>query len=305
MNHSPVSSDIWTNFSLEKKRRKKARFVASLFSLIGIVLIGAVIWFVLPVLHLSKEDAGQMKTIAAPAYQSGNSEAKTMGNSYTSTLQSVSVETAIESEEIFGEADNRAAGNALTRLLFARDVGNNTYAKVSSDPPPSFVSVAPHYPAGPQQIALMFSDEEQVQEYPVGVASFSRSEVSGIAGEWRVRPWTRPAWIPESADCGDPGTVVIGGHVSWYTQPGPFYDLAALQEGDQIHCQDAAGTWYVYEVSARWRTDYNDTVSYLLPPQEGETESVLNLYSCTREVRGVSVIRAQLVPGATEEQEQS
>ena len=155
---------------------------------------------------------------------------------------------------------------------------------------PMFAPVSQAPPAGPQQLRLGITTT-----MPIGVATFASTEIAGAAGEWRVRPWWRPAWVPESVDCGQTGTAVIAGHVAWYTQPGPFADLATLTEGDVVACQDKAGRWHQYRVTQRWRTAYHDTTSYWLPPQPDEGEAILSLYTCTHEVTGIAVVRAVLI----------
>lgn len=55
---------------------------------------------------------------------------------------------------------------------------------------------------------------------------------------------TGPGRYPGAADPGHPGNFAVAGHRTTYGQP--FWNLDQLQEGDEIHVTDRAGTTWVY-----------------------------------------------------------
>jgi hypothetical protein len=153
---------------------------------------------------------------------------------------------------------------------------------------PTFVKAAHRAPGGPSQIRIGTSS------HSLGIAALTAPSLPGAAGEWTVRVWFRPAWIPDSVDCGQPGTTAIAGHVSWYGQPGPFHDLGAVTVGETVDCLAQDGRWYTYTVVEAVRVPYEDTRYYWRAP-DGDYESVLSLFTCTPELDGIIVIRALLI----------
>ena len=56
------------------------------------------------------------------------------------------------------------------------------------------------------------------------------------------------AWYNESAEPGQPGAVLIDGHVSSWTAHGVFYGLTRLVPGDTIQIKRGDGTMFTYSV---------------------------------------------------------
>lgn len=147
---------------------------------------------------------------------------------------------------------------------------------------------------GPQRVQFIVSENGNFHDHNLGKATFADTEIVGAAGEWQVRPWWKPAWVPQSVDCGEEGTVAIGGHVSWASRPGPFHDLGAMTAGDRIRCQSVTGEWHTYEVSEVVQVGYNDT-EYYWSTRSNLNDHQLTLFSCKPEITGIIVVRAQIV----------
>lgn len=80
------------------------------------------------------------------------------------------------------------------------------------------------------------SDERPVHDEPLFV-------VEGV----RLDDLRRgPGHYPETAAPGEPGNFAVAGHRTTYGQP--FYDLDALEPGDEIHVVDRQRREHVYEV---------------------------------------------------------
>ena len=156
---------------------------------------------------------------------------------------------------------------------------------------PTFTRQQQQWPAGPQAIQLGLAIS---QTHQLGVAALTAPSRPGAAAEWSVPVWFRPAWIPDTVDCGRPGTAAVVGHTSWYGQPGPFANLSLLTVGEQIRCQAQSGQWYTYEVTQAVRVPYEDTRFYWQDPINGEY-AVLSLISCTPALDGIVVVRAVLL----------
>src|ERR1017187_3628509 len=56
------------------------------------------------------------------------------------------------------------------------------------------------------------------------------------------------AWYNESAQPGQPGAILIDGHISSWTTHGVFYGLNTLQPGDIIEVQRGDNTTFTYKV---------------------------------------------------------
>lgn len=255
--------NAWEHYDLSKSRMRTNR-KAMLLAVPVLVIIGCVIALQL------RQQSQTVEIVAAAKVE---------------TLLETRLQTAVKPT-----LPNPVRNNNVTTVTMLPVSKSVDYVELIGEVPSlSYVAVQ----RGPQ--AVRFTANGNYIESDVNVAQFVSTDVLGAAGEWFVRPWWRLGWIPETADCGEAGTSAIAGHVSWYAQPGPLSELASLVEGDTIECQDRLGEWHQYVVTQRWRTDYNDTDSYYLPPQEGEAVSVLSLYTCTREITGISVIRAELL----------
>lgn len=148
--------------------------------------------------------------------------------------------------------------------------------------------------AGPSVIEYTISSNGVSQTHNVGLATTTQTEVVGAAAEWTVRPWWKPGWVPQTVDCGEEGTAAIGGHVSWGSKPGPFYSIGSMTKGDRIRCLSGEGRWYQYVVSEVVRIDYDET-QYYWESRQNLNPSQLTLFSCTPEITGIVVVRAELV----------
>ncbi len=157
---------------------------------------------------------------------------------------------------------------------------------------PSLRSMAARASQGPRKITYEVSGSGRAHEYALGRAAYAATRVIGAAGEWQVRPWWKPGWLPASVDCGEIGVAAIAGHVSWAGRPGPFNDLGAMAAGDEIRCQAATGSWFTYQVTEVVRIDYSETDYYWRALERGTAE--LSLFTCTPEITGIIVVRAHL-----------
>ena len=92
------------------------------------------------------------------------------------------------------------------------------------------------------------------------------------------------AWYDESALPGQPGAMLIDGHISSWTTHGVFYGLNTLSPGDVIDIRSGNGAIFSYRVvktliySAK-NVDMTTAMSSIVPGKPG-----LNLISCTGDV---------------------
>ncbi|MEM7799256.1 MAG: class F sortase [Chloroflexota bacterium] len=147
---------------------------------------------------------------------------------------------------------------------------------------------------GPSAIEYLISSNGVKRTHTIGQATAASTDVVGAAAEWTVRPWWKPGWVPQTVDCGQEGTTAIGGHVSWGSKPGPFYSIGAMSAGDVIRCLSSEGRWYEYKVAEVVRIDYSET-RYYWESRESLNPSQLTLFSCTPEITGIIVVRAELI----------
>ena len=146
---------------------------------------------------------------------------------------------------------------------------------------------------GPLQVEFTVSANGRTHSHSVGRATSTTTDIVGAAAEWQIRPWWRPGWVHQTVDCGEVGTASIGGHVSWGSKPGPFYHLGALNEGDLIRCLSSDALWYQYRVTEVVRIDYSETEFYWQSRSDLHPKQ-LTLFSCTPEITGIVVVRAEL-----------
>ena len=91
-------------------------------------------------------------------------------------------------------------------------------------------------------------------------------------------------WFTGSARPGQPGAVVVDGHVSSWTAKGVFFGLASLHAGDTIQIQRGDNTKISYTVVksqtySNTQVDMNAVLRSVNPNKPG-----LNLITCTGEV---------------------
>ncbi len=92
------------------------------------------------------------------------------------------------------------------------------------------------------------------------------------------------AWYNESAEPGQPGAMLIDGHVSSWTAHGVFYDLSSLKPGDIIRVERGDNTMFSYSVikTVIYPVNNVNMEAALTPVVAGQPG--LNLISCTGDV---------------------
>lgn len=116
-------------------------------------------------------------------------------------------------------------------------------------------------------------------------------------------PWV-VSWYKQTAMIGSRGNTVMSGHVDyWDVGPSVFWDVAKLQEGDQINVVGDDGTTYVYAVEYIERVIVADLTPERLnsPELVGKTDyPALTLITCGGDFNGTEylsrdIIRSRLV----------
>lgn len=92
------------------------------------------------------------------------------------------------------------------------------------------------------------------------------------------------AWFDGSAKPGDPGAVLIDGHVSGPTKDGVFINLKKLKAGDAITLERGDGKLLTYKVvtTKTYDADKVDMAAAMTPVTAGKPG--LNLITCTGKV---------------------
>ena len=92
------------------------------------------------------------------------------------------------------------------------------------------------------------------------------------------------AWYNESAEPGQPGAMLIDGHISSWTAHGVFYGLSRLSPGDTIRVERGDKTMFSYSVvkTVIYPSNNVDMKAALAPVVTGQPG--LNLISCTGDV---------------------
>ena len=91
-------------------------------------------------------------------------------------------------------------------------------------------------------------------------------------------------WFNKSAKPGQPGAVVMDGHISSWEANGVFHQLKDLEQGDTMTVERGDGTTFTYKVveSQTYDADKVDMVAALAPVNPDKPG--LNLISCTGKV---------------------
>jgi sortase (surface protein transpeptidase) len=108
-------------------------------------------------------------------------------------------------------------------------------------------------------------------------------------------------WYTKSSTPGQPGVMVIDGHVSSWTTNGVFYGLKTLQPGDIIQIERGDGATVNYSVVKKQVYAYQqvDMVALLSPIYAGKPG--LNLITCTGDViKGTNDFTERIVIFAVE-----
>lgn len=92
------------------------------------------------------------------------------------------------------------------------------------------------------------------------------------------------AWYNESAEPGQPGAMLIDGHISSWTTHGVFYSLSKLVPGDLVQVERGDGTMFSYSVvkTVIYPASSVNMGAVLSPVVAGQPG--LNLISCTGDV---------------------
>lgn len=94
-------------------------------------------------------------------------------------------------------------------------------------------------------------------------------------------------WYNQSAKPGSlAGASVIDGHVSGPTQPGSFYDLKNVQNGDVITVERGDGKKFSYKVVAKEVQEPNKLDMTKVLVSKDTNKAALNLITCTGKVTG-------------------
>lgn len=104
------------------------------------------------------------------------------------------------------------------------------------------------------------------------------------------------AWYNESAQPGQPGAMLIDGHVSSWTTHGVFYGLKGLKPGDRVQVERGDGTTFTYKVvkSQVYDAGNVDMAAALTPVTPGVPG--LNLITCDGQVKaGTSEFNQRIV----------
>lgn len=111
------------------------------------------------------------------------------------------------------------------------------------------------------------------------------------------------AWYNESAEPGQPGAMLIDGHVSSWTAHGVFYGIKTLVAGDIIKVERGDGTIFTYTVVKNqvYPSGNVNMTSAITPVVAGQPG--LNLITCTGDVTpGTSQFNERIVVYATLQQ---
>lgn len=273
----------WDQFHHQQKQRlaHRKRLVTVLLSTVGVTAAAALFFILRP------DSSAEQPDLTALVAQEQASAPEGKANDHAAA--SSGVDRSPRSPNSAGSAPFSLSSNAadddaaarLSRLeenLLEREVAMFQKSAVR--------------PRGPRQISYTVSGSGQSHAFTPGQATFGDTDIVGAAGEWVVRPWWKPGWVPNSADCGEVGTAAVAGHVSWAGRPGPFHDLGAMSTGDEITCQASSGRFYTYTVTEVVRIDYSNTDYYHQSSSESGRE--LTLFSCTPEISGIVVVRAKI-----------
>lgn len=108
-------------------------------------------------------------------------------------------------------------------------------------------------------------------------------------------------WYTGSSTPGQPGAMVIDGHVSSWTTNGVFYGLKTLEAGDTIQVEQGDGVIINYSVVEKRVYDYQQVdMSAVLSPVD-TSKPGLNLITCTGDViKGTNEFDERIVIFAVE-----
>jgi LPXTG-site transpeptidase (sortase) family protein len=85
-------------------------------------------------------------------------------------------------------------------------------------------------------------------------------------------------WYRTSARAGDPGNLVLAGHVDWGTNTAVFWGLRELSPSDPIIVRGADNVEHEYRVE--WNRVFSRTDSAAVQYVTGSNDSILTLITC-------------------------
>jgi LPXTG-site transpeptidase (sortase) family protein len=89
------------------------------------------------------------------------------------------------------------------------------------------------------------------------------------------------SWYKETSRLGEPGNIVIAGHLNYWGDPeGVFFDLAALEEGDIVTLTGPDGAAWQYQVTWTEEVSTETLPTDVTGPTEVES---LTLITCSGE----------------------
>jgi LPXTG-site transpeptidase (sortase) family protein len=171
--------------------------------------------------------------------------------------------------------DNRATNNAATVLLNAANHGASNGVPRTVEPTNSeFVS----YKVAPNLPRYLIIPKLGVDARILSVGVTSTGAISTPNNVYDT------AWYNESAKPGQPGAVLIDGHVSSMTAHGVFYELKMLVAGDIIKIERGDGEVFNYRVvkSRVYLSSDTNMAEAMAPVVSGKQG--LNLITCTGDV---------------------
>ena len=109
------------------------------------------------------------------------------------------------------------------------------------------------------------------------------------------------AWYNQSALPGNPGAMLVVGHVSSWTAHGVFYGIKNLSNGDLIQVQRGDGTIYTYKVvRSQVYSSSNVNMKAAITPIVSSSPG-LNLITCTGDViPGTNTFNERIIVFATQ-----
>ena len=109
------------------------------------------------------------------------------------------------------------------------------------------------------------------------------------------------AWYNESSQPGQPGAMLIDGHISSWTAPGVFYDLKTLQPGNTIEVRSGNGAIFTYQVVITKVYSFNNVNMAMAMTSINPNKPGLNLISCTGDIiPGTSEFDERIIVFATQ-----
>jgi sortase (surface protein transpeptidase) len=109
------------------------------------------------------------------------------------------------------------------------------------------------------------------------------------------------AWYDQSALPGQPGAMLIDGHISSWTAHGVFYGLKTLSAGDIIKIQRGDGVIFSYQVIKTQIYNFSNVDMAAAMSSIDPAKAGLNLISCTGDViPGTNEFNERIIVFATQ-----